>query len=135
VSDSYTNLVPLTEISPEKYLKRLAGRTDMEDALKRLDMLTQEEARMAIAQILKAMHAVDDRVRVVGDRVLNVDDRVASVGDEVKAVNDKVSAVIDGKQVIFVGHQSLIHLHSLDGREAKVVMRQTANDVDHVKRS
>jgi len=128
VSGSCTNLVPLTEISSEKYLKRLAGRTDMEDALKRLDKLTQEEARMAIAQNLKATHAVDDRVRVV-------DDRVASVGDEVKAVNDKVSVVIGGTQTIFVSYQSLIHLHALDGREAKVVMRQTANDVDHVKRS
>jgi len=135
VSGSCTNLVPLTETSSEKYLKRLAGRTDMEDALKRLDKLTQEEARMAIAQNLKATHAVDDRVGVVIDRVLNVDDRVASVGDGVKAVNDKVSVVIDGTQTIFVGHQSLIHLHALDGREAKVVMRQTANDVDHVKRS
>ena len=107
----------------------------MEDALKRLDKLTQEEARMAIAQNLKATHAVDDRVRVVADRVLDVDDRVASVGDEVKAINHKVSVVIDGTQTIFVGHQSLINLHALDGKESKVVMRQTANDVDHIKRS
>ena len=84
------NLVALTERSSEKYLKRLAGRSDMEDALKRLDKLTQEEARMAIAQNLKAIHAVDDRV--------------ASVGDEVKEVNDKVSVVIDGTHTIFVGH-------------------------------
>jgi len=31
------------------------GRTDIEDALKRLDNLTQEEVRMAMAQVLKAM--------------------------------------------------------------------------------
>ena len=121
MSGSCTNLVPLTEICSEKYLKRLAGRTDMDDALKRLDKLTQEEARIAIAQNLKATHAVDDRL--------------ASVGDEVKAVNDKVSVVIGGTQTIFVGYQSLIHPHALDGSEAKVVMRQTANDVDYVKRS
>ena len=35
----------------------------MEDALKRLDKLTQEEARMAVAQNLKATHTVDERVR------------------------------------------------------------------------
>jgi hypothetical protein len=37
----------------------------MEDALKRLDKLTQEEARMAVAQNLKATQIVDERVRGV----------------------------------------------------------------------
>ena len=45
------------------------GRTHMEDALKRLDTLTQEEARMAIAENLRATHAVDKRVAGVDDRV------------------------------------------------------------------
>ena len=44
----------------EKYGKKLIGRTDMEDALKRLDKLTQEEAWMGIVQNLKATHAVDE---------------------------------------------------------------------------
>lgn len=43
----------------------------MVDALGRLDKLTQEEVRMAAAQVLKATHHVDDRVRGVGDRVLD----------------------------------------------------------------
>jgi hypothetical protein len=34
-------------------LKKLVGRTDIEDALKRLDDLTREEVQMAIAQILE----------------------------------------------------------------------------------
>ena len=37
----------------------------MEDGLKRLDKLTQEEARMASAQNLKISHTVDDRVKMV----------------------------------------------------------------------
>jgi hypothetical protein len=80
----------------EKYLKKLVGRTDIEDALRRLDKLTQEEARMATAQVLKATHNVDDRVKGVADKVVGIDDRVASVDDRVKAVDDKVAAVIDG---------------------------------------
>ena len=96
---------PLTEIFSEKYLKKLVGRTDIEDALKRLDKLTQEEARMATAQVLKITHAVDDRVLGVDNRVAGVDDKVASVDDRVKAVDDKVAAVIDGAQYIF--NQSL----------------------------
>jgi len=59
----------LIEYYSEKYLKRLAGRTDLEDGLKKLDKLTQEEARMAIAQNLRATQNVDDRVKEVNDRV------------------------------------------------------------------
>jgi hypothetical protein len=46
-----------------KYLKKLVGKTDLADAL------TNEEARMATAQILKATHAVDERVAGVHDKV------------------------------------------------------------------
>ncbi|KAH8986303.1 hypothetical protein EDB92DRAFT_2105325 [Lactarius akahatsu] len=45
------------------YFNKLVGRTDIEDALKRLDSLTQEEVRMAIAQVLKAMSELKDAVR------------------------------------------------------------------------
>ena len=65
----HNNTSPLTERSPGKYMKKLIGRTDIEDALKRLDILTQEEARMATAQVLKVAHSVDDRVREVADNV------------------------------------------------------------------
>ena len=37
----------------------------MEDALKRLDKLTHEEARMATAENLKATHTVGESVREV----------------------------------------------------------------------
>ena len=44
----------------------------MEDALKKLDKLTQEEAWMAAAQNLKATHTVDKRVKVIDNRVKEV---------------------------------------------------------------
>src|ERR1019366_8667775 len=105
----------LTERCSEKYLRKLVGRTEIEDALKRLDKLTQEEARMATAQVLKVTHAVDDRVLGVDNRVAGVDDRVAGVDNRVagvdhrvarvdgrvKALDDKVAAVIDGAHCIF----------------------------------
>ena len=103
------------ELFSEKYLKKLIGRTKIEDALKRLDRLTQEEARMATAQVLKVAHTVDERVRGVGDEVLcvnntvarvddrvaGVDDRVASVGEIVKTVDAKVTALVGGAQYTF----------------------------------
>ena len=69
----------MTNERVEKYGKRLMGRTHMEDALKRLDVLTQEEARMMTAENLRATHAVDERVAGVDKRVAGVDDRVDQV--------------------------------------------------------
>ena len=96
-----------TERCVEKYLKKLIGRTEIEDALKRLDKLTQEEARMAAAASLKVTHAVDKRVEGVADtvtaidnRVAGVDDRVAGVDDRVASVNDRVVTVDDRVKVV-----------------------------------
>jgi hypothetical protein len=53
-------------------LKKLAGNRDIEDSLERLDKLTQEEARMASAELLKMTHSVDGKVMGVDDRVKGV---------------------------------------------------------------
>jgi hypothetical protein len=53
--------------SLEKIVNKLLGRNDIEDALKRLETLTMEEARMAIAEILNVTHSVDDKVTVLID--------------------------------------------------------------------
>jgi hypothetical protein len=105
------------------------GKTDIEDALKRLDRLTQEEAQMASAQLLQIANAIDSEVREIAnnvlvvdervagvyggvagvkermadvdERVAGVDERVAGVDERVAAVGDKVMAVIEGAQYIF----------------------------------
>ena len=74
-------------------MKKLVGGTDLEDALKRLDKLTNEEARMATAQVLKATHTVEERVRGVADTLIGVDDRVARVEDGVTSVDNRVAGV------------------------------------------
>jgi archaellum component FlaC len=86
-------VLPLTELSSEKYLKKLIGRTDIEDALKRLDRLTQEEARMAAAQVLKVANTVDDRVQGIADNMLGVDNRVAGIDDRVADIGDRLTEV------------------------------------------
>ena len=65
----------------------------MEDALKRLDKLTQEETRMAAAQNLKATHTVDERVKGVLDTVEAIDNKVADVDDRVAGVDDRVKEI------------------------------------------
>jgi len=90
------NMTILTKDCSEKYAKKLIGRTKVEDALNRLDKLTQEEARMASAQNLKISHTVDERVRGVADTVVAIDNRVVTVDERVKMVDDKVTLVIAG---------------------------------------
>ena len=76
-------------------MKKLIGRTDIEDALKRLDKLTHEEAWMGIAQNLRATHNVGESVRGVADRVFSVETAVKDVGTMVVGVDDRVRVVDD----------------------------------------
>ena len=76
-------------------MKKLVGRTDIEDALVRLDVLTQDEVRMAAAQGLKATHEVDDKVKTVEGRVQGVNDKVQGVDNKVQGVDDRVRDAID----------------------------------------
>ena len=64
-------------------MKKLVGRTDIEDALGRLEKLVQDETGMAATQGLKATHKVDDKVQSVDDRVRDVDDKIGLVIDGV----------------------------------------------------
>ena len=45
----------------------MVGKTDIEDALRRLDKLTQEEVLMATTQLLKITHDVSDTAKLVLD--------------------------------------------------------------------
>jgi hypothetical protein len=78
-----------SDLSLEKFLKKLVGRKDIEDALSRLDKLTQEEARMAAAQILRLTHSVEDKVKVV-------DNKITGVGNTMKVVDDKMDILLIG---------------------------------------
>jgi hypothetical protein len=77
----------------EKFAKKLIGRTDIEDALKRLDKLSHEEAWMGIAQNLKATHTVGESVRRVADQAVAIDNRVAGVDNRVAGVDERVANV------------------------------------------
>jgi hypothetical protein len=53
----------LADYSSEKFLKRLVGRKDIEDALLRLDSLTKDESLITMARSLEVTHRVDGVVR------------------------------------------------------------------------
>ena len=104
----------LTKRRTEKFFMKLAGMADLEDALKKLDRLTLEEARMANAEVLRitqnirdGVKVVDSKVEEVGDKVEDVGDKVKDVGDKVEDVGGKVQSVDDKVRVVIHGTRRL----------------------------
>ncbi|KAF8496144.1 hypothetical protein F5888DRAFT_412246 [Russula emetica] len=91
----------------KKYLKKLTGNRDIEDSLERLDKLTQEEARMASAELLKMTQSVDGKVMGVDDRVKGVEGKMQDVRDGVQDVRDGVQDVRDDVQGVRDGVQDV----------------------------
>jgi hypothetical protein len=71
----------LTKRGTEKFLKRLMGRTEVQDALERLDMLTKEEAGMTVVRNLALTHVVGDNVKAVEEVTRAIDDNVRTIKD------------------------------------------------------
>jgi len=97
------------------------GNTDIEDAVQKLDALTQEEARIASAELMKITHGVDDRVKGVskevqdvsgnvqdvGNKVEEIDAKVQGVGSNIKDIGKEVQGVSDEVQVVKVDVQNI----------------------------
>jgi hypothetical protein len=72
------------------------GNTDIEDSLQRLDKLTQEEAKIASAELLRITHGVEGKVMGVDKRVQDIGSDLQNVDKKVQVVDDRVQGV-DGK--------------------------------------
>ena len=84
------------------------GRTDVADALLRLDKLTQEEIRMVAAQNLKATHGnlkathdVDDKVTALGNKMCGVDDKQRGVEKSLRGIGRKFDRVLISTRIVF----------------------------------
>jgi hypothetical protein len=55
----------VTQCAAEKFTKKLLGESEIETVLERLDRLTQEEARMTVAQTLGVVHGLMGNMKVV----------------------------------------------------------------------
>jgi hypothetical protein len=89
------------DIDSEKFIKKLAGWTHLEDGLKKLEKLTNDEIAMASARLLKVTDDIDHGVRSVDKNVQAVKDGVQLVGGNVKAVDDKLQKIAEGRQSLF----------------------------------
>jgi len=129
---------PSTYRLPEMFVKKLVGRKDVEDALQRLENVTVEEARMAAAEALKAIHDVSDKVgdgvQGIHDAVKAVEDRMRDVEGIIRGVDDRVKGIGDmvtiGAQKVF-GLSSLFSLFTL--LSVTKLGRQVTNDPDKMR--
>jgi hypothetical protein len=51
----------------DKFVKKLRGRTELEDTLGRLDRLTQEQVWMMTAEILRSTFDIDHKIHTIMD--------------------------------------------------------------------
>jgi hypothetical protein len=78
-------------------MKRLMGKTEVDDALERLDMLTQEENLMTMARTFEATHDVNVNVKALKQ---HVDTKVTVIEDVIQQVDGNVRATQEGTRTI-----------------------------------
>jgi hypothetical protein len=94
----------LADLETEKFLKRLVGRTDVEVALHRLDILTKEEALMTATRCLEVTHHVDGNVAMIKELTHDVRDNVRVVEDVTRRVDANVKSTKDGMKSLLYVH-------------------------------
>jgi len=92
----------LADCGPEKVLKKLVGRTNVEDALLRLDVLTKEESLMVMTRNLEITHRIDGVVRDVDGNVKATKVLTEDIDDNVKAAKVLTEEIDDNSKAIKV---------------------------------
>ena len=83
----------LADYGSEKLLKKLVGRTEVEDALSHLDTLTKEENLMILARNLEMTHRVDGNVEATKVLSEDIDTNVKATKVLTKDVSDNVKLI------------------------------------------
>jgi hypothetical protein len=60
---THTRMLSVTQYTSEKFTKKLLGESEIEAVLQRLDRLTQDEARITVAQTLGVVHSLVGNVK------------------------------------------------------------------------
>ena len=55
----------MIKFAAEKFAKKMLGDSEIEATVQRLDRLTQDEARMTVAQTLSVVHCLAGNVKVI----------------------------------------------------------------------
>jgi len=101
----------MADYGTEKLMKRLVGKTDVEQALERLDMLTKEENLMAAARSLEVTNRVDDKVTTIKDVVHDVDGNVKTTKELTQSIHDDVKVNKHGAHHSFDVFVPIVTIH------------------------
>ena len=64
----------VAQCTTEKFAKKLLGESEIEAVLQRLDRLTQDEARITVAQTLSVIHGLVGNVRIIMEGAQSLND-------------------------------------------------------------
>jgi hypothetical protein len=80
-------------IATEKFMKRLVGKTEVEDGLQRLDMLTKEENLMTAACTLEVTGEIRRDVDVIKDDTRDIKDDTRNIKDDTRDIKEDTRGI------------------------------------------
>jgi hypothetical protein len=82
----YFKNISLADYKTEKFMKRIVGKTEVEDGLQRLDMLTKEENLMTAACTLEVTGEIRRDVDVIKDDTRDIKDDTDDIKDDTRDI-------------------------------------------------
>jgi len=114
----------------KRFVKRLMGRTDIEDAFLRFDFLTKEEGLMTAARTLRMVHNVDGTVAMIEEIIRDVDDDVKATKQVISNVDNNVTATNEVITAVETSIKAIKELTS-DVGSNMVVIEETTRSIDN----
>ena len=103
----------LADSSVEKFMKRLIGKTEVEDGLEELDMLTKEENLMTAARILGITSDIHHDAKVIKDDTRDIKDDTRDIKDDTRDIKDDTRNISDNLEVNKHGAPHLLNAFKL----------------------
>ena len=76
-------------------MKRLVGRTEVEDGLQRLDMLTKEESLMMTARTLGITGDIHQDVNAVKEDTCNIKDDTRDIKEDARGIKEDTHNIME----------------------------------------
>ena len=84
---------PLADDNAEKFMKRLIGKTEVEDGFQQLDMLTKEENLMAAACTLRVASDIRHDARAIQEDTRDIKDDTQDIKDDTRDIKDDTRSI------------------------------------------
>ena len=96
----YSKYSFLADRNAEKFMKRLIGKTEVEDGLQHLDMLTKEENLMTAARTLGIASDIRHEAKVIKDDTRDIKDDTRDIKDDTRDIKVDTRDIKEGTRDI-----------------------------------